>query len=361
MDDFVLQGQQRISFRDFMQRALYHPRFGYYRSGLVRQGSSRDYITAPSISPLFARCVAHSLVPILKNNPTWSIAEIGPGSGALAAELLAALHQQDQCPESYCLIEPDIKLRAQQKALIANQEPRLVDDCQWHDYLPNTFCGVVIANEVLDALPVHLLASDQTGQLSSIQVERGDDGYHWVSSGLSPDVYQAFCERKIPRYHHYRYEISLDVAPFLQSLYQRMNEGICLFFDYGYSRSQYYHPQRHFGTLQAFRNHTLIDDVLMQPGDQDISCHVDFTLVAESAVAAGFDVIGLTQQMYFLYANGIADALQYFQKKLDQLDFLRYRQSAHILTSPQEMGELIKLIAFSKGVPIQGDILGLPR
>ena len=229
MDDFVLQGQQRISFRDFMQRALLSPRFGYYRSGLVRQGSSRDYITAPSISPLFARCVAHSLVPILKNNPTWSIAEIGPGSGALAAELLAALHQQDQCPESYCLIEPDIKLRAQQKALIANQEPRLVDDCQWHDYLPNTFCGVVIANEVLDALPVHLLASDQTGQLSSIQVERGDDGYHWVSSGLSPDVYQAFCERKIPRYHHYRYEISLDVAPFLQSLYQRMNEVFVFF------------------------------------------------------------------------------------------------------------------------------------
>ena len=348
MTSFVFQGQRRVCFHTFMQRALYHPAHGYYRSSKVRQGRRGDYLTSPSMGPLFSQCIANYIVPLLLQNPTWSIAEIGPGTGDLACNLLQALARHSDLSRNYYLVEPGQNPRAGQSQRISEIPSSLHKLIQWSDQLPKDFRGVVIANEVLDALPVHLLETCSENHLRSLHVELAGGQVQWAYTAPDSRVSAALQQRGINLYPNYRYEISLDIKPFLYDLYQKMDSGICLFFDYGYSRTEYYHPYRKSGTLTAYFDHHRSNDILDQPGEQDISCHVDFNLVTDEASACGFIISEFCTQELFLHQNGIVQALHDQLHCLDSLDYQRLRQSAHILTSPQEMGALIKAICLSK-------------
>ena len=350
MSDFVFQGQQSISFHEYMHQALYNPVRGYYSQRIARQDPEGDYITAPTLSRLFARCVSHSVAPLLRLNPDWSLAEYGPGLGHFAVDLLTALDDSQSLPCSYHCIEPRSVSRSLQETQIQNLPGSLPDLFRWQDMLPSGFCGVVLANEVLDALPVHLLQSDEGGQINSLNVCVQDGQLVWDLVAPHSGAYQAFSERGIASYPNYRYEISLSIPLFIESLSQCMTSGLCFFFDYGYPRGQYYHPQRNMGTLSCFYKHHLSHDPLLRPGLQDISCHVDFTLLAHSAKKYGFSVLGYTTQEKFLLANHIGKELLESRDCLSAAEYAQYRKTADILTSPSEMGETVKVMCLAKNV-----------
>ena len=348
---FVLGEKSAIPFCEFMQQALYHPEKGYYRQNVIRQGAEGDYVTAPSISPLFAYCIANNLAPLLKQYPHWSIAEIGPGRGDCAVDLMRSLEEKNIHPKSYFLIEQSEQMRAYQHQNIVTRLASGLERFTWRDALPDSFCGIVIANEVLDALPVHLLCSDAQGDFSELWVTQTASGLAFKHDPAPDDLLALFSFRNIPKYPNYRYELSTEIPRFLKSLSASMSSGICLFFDYGYPRRQYYHPDRKLGTLTSFYAHQRTENILLRPGQQDISVHVDFNCVAESAHQAGFQFCGYSSQERFLLASHLFDRLRQEEYRLNERDYLSLRKSAHTLTSPYEMGELIKVIAFQKQLP----------
>lgn len=350
MNNFVFQGQKSISFHEYMHQTLYNPLHGYYSQRIARQDPEGDYITAPTMSRLFARCVSHSVAPLLRSNPNWSLAEYGPGLGHFAVDLLTALKDSQSLPSSYHFIEPRSVSRPHHDTLIQSLPSSLAKLFRWQDALPSDFCGVVLANEVLDALPVHLLQSDASGHINSLNVCVQDGQLAWDLVAPHPGAYQAFSERGIASYPNYRYEISLSIPSFIESLSKSMSSGLCFFFDYGYPRGQYYHPQRGMGTLSCFHKHHLSHDPLLNPGLQDISCHVDFTLLAHSAKKHDFSVHGYTTQEQFLLANHIGRELLESQDKLSALEYARYRKTADILTAPSEMGEIVKVMCLAKNL-----------
>lgn len=324
-----------------MERALYHPKHGYYCQAQPPQGPGGDYITAPTLGPLFAMCLAQTLAPILLRYPDWSIAELGPSDGQLAVHLLSALLKIGACPSRYYLIDPACHLHANRQLSVQKQVGNCYKRMHWCKNLPSAFRGIVLANEVLDALPVHLLQSNGQKHIESIKVRRLDQSAQLVCHRVDPKILSCFHERSLPLYPNYRYEISTAVPHFLSQVAMSIQEGVCLFFDYGYTRSHYYHPQRKLGTLTSFRKHFCLHDICATPGAQDISVHVDFTLVAESASMAGMQVLGFTNQEQFLIANDLPTLLK-------KHPFLRGQ--AHLLTSPYEMGEVIKVIALGKKI-----------
>ena len=331
-----------------MQRALYHPTHGYYRSARIKQGQRGDYITSPSIGPVFAQCISNHIAPLLRQNPTWSIAEIGPGLGDLACDLYESLSVRDQLPVEYHLVEPSQQSRIIQMQHISERCAPLAELVKWSEHIPNDFHGIIIAIEVLDALPVYLLETCSQMNLRSVQVEQDNDHAIWTHTAPDSRLVDALDMRNIPLFPNYRYEISLDIQEFFQGLAQRMASGICLLFDYGYSRSEYYHPQRKMGTLTAYSQHRQCDDLLDQPGQQDISCHVDFNLVADAATACGFEIQDICTQEFFLYQNGISQVLQNQASQLNCIDYQRLRHDAYLLTAPEEMGTLVKAVCLSK-------------
>lgn len=353
MSIFAQEQACTVSFSDFMQQALYHPEHGYYRQNAIRQGYTGDYITAPTMGPLFAHCLAHNIAPILASQPHWSIAEIGPGSGALASALLSRLAETTHLPQRYYLLEQSPNQQTLQQQQLHAQLPRTLRSClQWQSTLPQDFEGIVIANEILDALPVHLFKTNADCQLFELWVERNaaSPDLHFIAQPATLAQQQLFKERNIPLFPDYRYEISTAIADFLIHLSRCLSAGLCLFFDYGYARRQYYHPQRSQGTLTSFYQHQHSQDILQHPGLQDISAHVDFTYVAESAHASGLDVHGFTNQEQFLLASQIMPFLHQQQSCVSEAAFLRLRHYAHQLTSPHEMGDIIKVMALTKAL-----------
>ena len=347
--DFIFTEQTSISFHTFMERALYHPTHGYYCQKHPPQGKHGDYVTAPTLGPLFAQCMTRTLIPLLQENPDWSIAELGPSDGTLAIDLLTSLLQFNILPKHYYCIDPAVHLHQERQKLVQQKVDHHYQNLSWHQELPFSFKGIIIANEVLDALPVHLLQTDNQTNFTSTQVTCVNAKAQLDSYTPDPAILYCLNERMIPHYPSYRYEISTAIPGFIQRLSDRMTQGICLFIDYGYPRSLFYHPQRNHGTLTSFRKHRYLEDICAQPGKQDISAHVDFTLVAESAHHAGMHLLGFTNQEQFLVAND----LPLFLKNSPQL-----RPQAHMLTSPYEMGELVKVIALSKNMPKKVSLRG---
>lgn len=341
-----------------MHQSLYHPQFGYYQQAKKRQDRHGDYITAPTLSPLFARCLSRSLTPLLTKHP-WPLFEIGPGTGHLAVALLQALAHHNALPPAYHLIELSQSSQLQQQQYINQHLPEnLAKLCHWHTHMPESFFGLVIANEVLDAMPIHLLETDDSGEMFSLVVTR--DAGELALQRIQPDltVLHAFQSRNIPIFPNYRYEVSLAIPNFIASVGASIQQGVLLLVDYGYPRHIFYHPQRCQGTLTCFTQHTTSTHCFLEPGQQDISCHVDFTLVAESGSACGLTVEGYTTQERFLIANGIQTELTAAQSHLSTTDFLRYQRSSHILTHPYEMGETMKVIALSKGLSSPANLMG---
>ena len=324
-----------LPFSAFMAMALYEPGLGYYASGRLVVGrmpeGGSDFVTAPELSPLFARALARQVEEALVASGSDEVWEFGAGSGALAAELLAALGPRIR---RYSIVELSAPLRERQRA--ATREHAGV--VGWLDALPERMNGVVLGNEVLDAMPVDLLHFDG-GAWFERGVGRGEGERALVFSdwptALRPPNAAALPAGTTTETH-------AQGEAFVATLAERMERGAAFFVDYGFPESEYYHPQRSQGTLMCHREHRSDPDVLADVGIKDITAHVDFTGVALAGQDAGFDVAGYTSQARFLLNCGIGELME--------RGSLRARAEAAMLLNEHEMGELFKVIAFTKGL-----------
>jgi SAM-dependent MidA family methyltransferase len=350
-----------ISFARYMELALYEPGLGYYSAGARKFGAAGDFVTAPELGPLFGRCVAGQCADVLRDlGPRAEVLELGAGSGAMAASVLAELEQLDALPARYCILDVSADLRERQRATLAAAVPHLLDRAAWLDRLPEPpLAGVIVANEVLDALPVERFVI-RGGEVHSIGVST-ESGELRCSVQPARDPLEAAVRHveadvgtRVPE--GYASEISLRLAPWIDALGASLDRGVLLFVDYGLPRREYYAPERSHGTLLCHYRHRFHEDALALVGLQDITAWVDFTAVAEAAVAAGLDVAGYTTQAHFLLGCGIADLLASGSAGADALAQHDLARQARALTLPAEMGERFKAIALAKGydAPLRG-------
>ncbi|MDO9010443.1 MAG: SAM-dependent methyltransferase [Gallionella sp.] len=353
--DIAAQGGW-ISFARYMELALYAPGLGYYTAGAHKFGESGDFITAPELSPLFGRTLARQLAGIMADSAP-HILELGAGSGKLAADMLNELEQLDCLPDSYNILEVSADLRARQQTLLHQRLPHLSDRVHWLDTLPETFSGAVVANEVLDALPVHLVHW-QEDALAEIGVAWAEHGLVRQERAIS-DVALLQAAQKIGSANelsdHYVSEICLAAHGLINSLSSRLTHGAMLFIDYGFGAREFYHPQRNTGTLMCHYRHRAHDDPFFLPGLQDITAHVNFTDIAECGIDAGLELLGYTNQAFFLINNGITELLKETSPE-NLLYYLPLSAQLQKLTSPAEMGELFKVMALGKNMahPLSG-------
>ena len=345
-----------ISFERFMELALYSPGLGYYTAGAHKFGPAGDFITAPELSSLFGRTLSRQVAEIMEQSDP-HILELGAGSGKLAVDMLERLEQLGCLPNRYSILEVSADLRERQKALISERLPNLINRIQWLDALPESINGVIVANEVLDALPVHLVHWHDSG-ISERGVSLEGINFAWREQPISnASLLQAAQNIKVP--NDYMSEICLAARGLVHSLAQRLEQGALLFIDYGFGAREFYHPQRSSGTLMCHYRHYAHSDPFLFPGLQDITAHVNFTDIAESAIDAGLDLAGYTSQAHFLINCGITDLLK--DTSPDELrEYLPLSSQIQKLTSPAEMGELFKVMALGKNIttPLCGFVHG---
>lgn len=335
-----------IDFAHYMQLALYAPGLGYYSGGAKKFGHGGDFVTAPEISPLFAQTLARQVAQVL-DATAGNILELGAGTGSLAAGLLLELARLEKLPARYLVLEVSAYLRElQQQTLAKRLPPELLDRVQWLDELPQHFKGMVLANEVLDALPVHLIKTTGTEALE-MGVAVGEHGFVWSERPLVNEAPLAMTT-SLDLPSGYVTELCPAANGLIASLCHMLDEGVMLLIDYGFPRREYYHPQRSQGTLMCHYRHYAHDDPFLYPGLQDITAHVDFSGVAQTAVANGMDMKGYSGQAQFLINCGITDLLGRFSPH-DIASYAPIAAQAQKLLSPAEMGELFKVIALSKG------------
>jgi SAM-dependent MidA family methyltransferase len=335
-----------ITFARFMELALYAPGLGYYSAGAHKLGAAGDFVTAPELSPLFGRTLARQAAQVMELSSA-HVLELGAGSGRLAADMLAELERLASLPDSYSILEVSPDLRARQQALIHERLPHLQHRVRWLDRLPERFSGVIVANEVLDALPVHLLHWHDSA-ITERGVAAGDDGFVWQERAIG-DAALAEAARKISVPDGYVSEIGLAARGLVDSLAQSLERGAMLLIDYGFGAREYYHPQRSSGTLMCHYRHHAHDDPFFLPGLQDITAHVNFTDIAEAGIDAGLELLGYTSQAFFLINCGITGLLQHASPE-NLRDYLPLSAQLQKLTSPAEMGELFKVIALGRGI-----------
>jgi SAM-dependent MidA family methyltransferase len=330
-----------------MELALHAPGLGYYAAGSQKFGASGDFVTAPEITPLFGRCLARQVAQILEQT-AGDVIELGAGSGALAGHILCELERLDRLPKRYRILEPSPELAQRQRRSFVQSIPFLVDHVDWIESLPEKVSGVVIANEVLDVLPAHLVAWREDGLF-----ERGvtihDAVLAWEERAADESLREAVNEIVVsPPYFS---EVSPTVSAMAASLAECIHHGAALLIDYGFGRQEYYHPQRSDGTLMCHYRHRTHGDPFFLPGLQDITAHVDFTSVAEAGVNAGCALAGYTTQAQFLLNCGITELLAQTPAE-DTAAYLPQVEAVQKLVSPAEMGELFKVLALSRGIEV---------
>ena len=340
-----------IDFARFMELALYAPGLGYYVAGATKFGGDGDFVTAPEISPLFGRTLARQIAQILDGSGG-QVLELGAGSGTMAADVLDELQRMDRLPERYLILETSPQLVERQQRTLQQKLPVLKGRVEWVSTLPQNFDGVIVANEVLDALPVHVVAWRENGVF-----QRGvswTDGLVWSERLLQPGQLRDAAEA-IAAEAGYVSEISLVVSALVRSLSAALRKGALLLIDYGFGRREYYHPQRAHGTLMCHYRHRAHDDPFFLPGLQDLTAHVDFTAVAEAGIDAGMKMLGYTTQAQFLVNSGITGLLA---QHAQDAAIARIALTAGVqkLLSPAEMGEQFKVIALGRG--IDGPLIG---
>jgi SAM-dependent MidA family methyltransferase len=355
-----------ISFERFMELALYAPGLGYYSAGARKLGAGGDFTTAPEVSSLFGACVAKQCAEVLRDIDHGCVLEVGAGTGRLAVDVLARLEAVGQLPLHYFILEVSADLRERQRALLGETLPHLVDRVMWLDVLPAPFDGVILANEVLDALPV-------------ARFRYIADGYEELGVGLDADEFvhiarpadpamAASCRRLVPgqipaqdsglaadAWDGYVSEYCPTLQPWSASIAACLNRGAILWMDYGLPRAQYYLGERHEGTLLCHFRHRAHDDPFLNPGLQDITAWVDFTSLAEAGRSANFEVAGFTTQAFFLAGLGIDDEMRRIAGA-DPNHFARLASQARQLMLPGEMGERFKAMVWLRGIdgPLSG-------
>ncbi len=326
-----------LPFDRFMALALYAPGLGYYANGSAKFGampsSGSDFVTAPEMSPLFGRALAVQVAEALAQSDTHMVIEFGAGTGVLAEQVLDALPALGAADVDYRIVDLSGELRARQQRRLA----RFGDRVRWLDELPEHIEGVVLGNEVLDAMPVQLLHFDGA-QWFERGVVAADDatGFTWRdrSTALRPPVDAGFVPDTLT-------EIHPQAQAWTDTLTRRLQRGVALLIDYGFPEAEYYLPQRRTGTLMCHRAHLADTDPLSDVGLKDITAHVDFTGIALAAQDAGAEVLGYTSQGRFLINCGIATMMQ--------AAALPEQAMAQRLITEHEMGELFKVLAFARG------------
>ena len=341
-----------LPFDRYMEAVLYAPGRGYYVNGRRKFGEGGDFVTAPEVSPLFSRCLAAQVGECLQRLGGADVIEFGAGSGRMAADMLLELERLECLPARYRIMEVSPSLRALQRETLDRVAPHLVDRVEWLEQLPSQpVRAVVVANELLDAMPVHRFRRHagawqelHVGQREGVPVDR------WLplaSAGLADALARIFPdESAVP--DGYTSEVNLRLHPWIEALSASLDAAYLLLIDYGYTRQEYYHAERSSGTLICHFRHRAHADPYLLPGLQDLTANVDFTAVAEAGLAAGFALCGYTSQAHFLIGNGLESLLAESDPN-DVRTHLTLMQGVKKLTLPSEMGERFKVVGLARG------------
>jgi SAM-dependent MidA family methyltransferase len=341
-----------------MELALYEPGLGYYSAGAHKLGAGGDFITAPEVAPVFSRCLARQCAEILAALGDGEILELGAGSGAMAAVLLAELDRLGAQPRRYRILDVSADLRERQRATLAEADPALLERVAWLERWPGAFTGVVLANEVLDAMPVERFAI-RGGDVNALGVSWQLGRLEWsearAAGALLAAVREIESEAGAPLPDGYASELNLAMPAWFEGLGRAIERGVALFVDYGLPRREYYARERSMGTLLCHYRHRFHDDPFLRLGLQDIGAWVDFSAVAAAAQSAGFEVAGYSTQAHFLIGCGIGEYMVEVSD-LDLVQRLNLSRQAMVLTLPGEMGERFKVLGLTKGydAPLSG-------
>ena len=342
----------KIPFADYMQLCLYTPGLGYYSAGSQKLGEQGDFTTAPEISPLFSQTLARHIQDVRQQLSEFNLLEFGAGTGKMAADILLQLERDNALPDYYYIIEASTNLQYRQQEYLSSVIPHYIDNVVWLDRLPEGFVGVIVANEVCDAMPVHRLHFCQDAW-QECYVTTTDGHLEWVDGPLSDTSLKQRTEL-ISRHHaqtEFFAEVNLAAEGWVASLADFLKQGAIFIIDYGHDRASYYHPERKQGTLMCYVQHHGHDNPLILPGLQDITSHVEFTALAEMAQVNGLDVEGFQTQADFLLAGGITELLAEQSSGDVTLDSFSQTTAIKRLTLPSEMGESFKALTLTKGLP----------
>ena len=351
INNIIEEAGGSISFADYMQHALYAPGLGYYSAGATKIGAAGDFVTAPEISPLFGRVLARQSAFVLEQLRGGEVLEPGAGTGALAASMLAKLDELDALPNRYLILEVSADLKERQETRIRRECPQHLDRVIWVSELPTDFTGVVVANEVADAIPVErfrihdgdvMRASVATdGGKLAWQYDVAPDLLREAVRGIEADLGQNFA-------NGYESEISLGLTSWVTDLSKSVRKGAVLLIDYGVTRREYYAPERVHGWLRCHFRHHAHNDPLLLPGIQDLTAWVDFSAVAQAASDAGMCVAGYVTQAHFLMTGGLEEELAEFTTLPIERQ-VQLSGQVKLLTLPAEMGENFKCIGLTRG------------
>lgn len=366
--DYIVEKIQEnggiLPFSEYMDLALYAPGLGYYNSGTPKLGRGGDFFTAPEISPLFGQCVATQCQEILEKMDDGDILEFGAGSGKMAAEILSFLSKRNALPNHYYILEVSPFLKAKQQETIKEVCPELINRIKWLERLPDSFTGIILANEVLDAMPVERFKITKNGILRQgvtvLEFNKSDTKQSFNA------IFEQTDDKTLLEFYasrswdiDYESEINLNILPWIQSISDILKKGVVLLMDYGFTREVYYHPVRNMGTLMCHYQQIAHTNPFIYPGIQDITAHVDFTAIQEAAHKTNLEPIGFTNQASFLLSLGLLDHLNAsYSNSNDELNNMNLNRSVQVLTSPNEMGELFKVIALGRNIELQNELLG---
>jgi SAM-dependent MidA family methyltransferase len=354
----------QISFAKYMEMALYTPGLGYYAAGKNKLGSKGDFTTAPEISPLFGATIVQTILPIIEHlqslNEPIKILEFGAGTGALAEALLTELHRQNIEVDSYDILDLSADLIERQKSRLAESFPMVT----WINQLPKNFTGIILANEVLDAMPIELITYQNQGWVFkdvTLAKESTEDAISFRHC-LGKEVSQAMlpeCLNQQSFENGYTTEINVNAKAWINSISEILDAGILLIIDYGFPEHEYYHQQRNQGTVMGHYAHHAIQDPFFYPGLCDLTAHVDWTSIANTGINADLSLLGFTSQASYLLDAGIGSLLMEKVDPSNSAEFMPHSNAIQKLLSEAEMGELFKVICFGKGVPFEeGDLPG---
>lgn len=340
-----------IGFAEYMHEALYAPGLGYYSAGAAKLGSGGDFVTAPEISPLFGRVLGRQFAGVLRALAGGAILELGAGTGRLSVELLKTLDSAGAGPFRYVILEVSADLADRQRRLIRSEVPGMLPRVAWVDRLPRRFTGIVVANEVADALPVERFVKRGT-RVVQRRVKAEGEGFAWCEAP-APE----YLERHVrgieqslsgPLPDGYVSEVSTGLPGWIGDLAGCVEHGLVVLIDYGLPRREYYAPDRSGGWLRCHFRHRVHDDPLILPGIQDLTAWVDFTAVATAAADAGLRVAGFVSQSRLLLDGGLEQELAGIER-LPTAAQIELSRQVRILTMPGEMGEHCKCIGLARG------------
>lgn len=344
----TLKAKKTMPFSEFMQQALYHPSLGYYSAKENPIGKKGDFVTAPVISSLFAKTLATQIKATFATIKSPNLLEFGAGTGDLALELLLALEKDNALPEHYYILDVSSNLKAKQYQTLKEGAPHLIEKVVFLTELPQDFSGVILANEVIDAFSIQRFMVDDNGLYEiGLGLNEKDEIAEVL---LAPDeTLSKFIKGLSNLNTPYCSEYNPHVYPWIKSLSQSLKKGLIFLIDYGYSRKTYYHPSRQMGTLMCHHQQKANINPYLHIGEQDITSHVDFTLVAQAATDANLSVLGFCNQASFLLAAGLLD---FIKDLANDENHYQYTQAIKLLTHPEEMGESFKVMALAKDCDI---------